>query len=331
MLVTGVRNYCYTRGWIPARALDRPVISVGNLTVGGTGKTPTTLWLAQKLAARGLKVGILSRGYKRKGTGPVILGLETGDLAPGSHESDFAHAGDEPAMMARIYGQTVSVCKDRFQAGRELLARGNFDALILDDGFQHRGLKRDVELLLLGHEARGTILPSGPFRESKRSMRRADFFLLTGAQESWLRRIEKHQGRPCFQGALRATTLIAFGSRRWREYPLSLMSRSKILAVTGIADPTRLYQTIHEWDGELADVQEFPDHHFYTPGDWQRISRAARNLDLIITTEKDILKLIRFPFARDKLFAVRAAMIIENEDLLVEAMIDKMRRAGWPL
>jgi len=261
----------------------------------------------------------------------VILGLETGDFTAGFDGSDVALAGDEPAMMARIYGQTVSVCKDRFQGGRELLGRGHFDVFILDDGFQHRRLKRDVEILLLGEQADGTVLPAGPFRESKRSLQRADVFLVTGAQDRWLPRIQKYTGRPYFRGTLLATTLITFGSNTWKEYPLSLMSRSKILAVTGVADPSRVYQTIHEWEGEIADVLEFPDHHLYTAGDWQRINRAARNLDLIITTEKDILKLLRFPFARDKLFAVRAGMVIENEDTLVDAMIEKMRRSGWQL
>lgn len=331
LLLTGIRNYCYTRGWIRARALERPVISVGNLTVGGTGKTPTTLWLAQKLAARGLKVGILSRGYKRKDPQCVILGLETDGFTAASAGSDISRAGDEPAMMARIYGQTVSVCKDRFQAGRELLARSEIDVFILDDGFQHRGLKRDVELLLLGDQANGPVLPAGPFRESKHGLARADFFLITGAQDRWTPRIEKYQGRPSFRGALRASRLIALAGNIWKDYPLSLMSRSKILAVTGIADPSGMYQTIHEWDGEVADILTFPDHHLYTAGDWQRINRAARNLDLIITTEKDILKLVRFPFARDKLFAVRVAMVIENDDSLVDALIDKLRQAEWQL
>lgn len=331
LLLTEVRNYCYSRGWMSPRALDRPVISVGNLTVGGTGKTPTTLWLAQKFAARGLKVGILSRGYMRKETRPVILGLDTGDFARGANGSDIASAGDEPAMMARIYGQTVSVCKDRFRAAQELLTRRHIDVFILDDGFQHRRLKRDVELLLLGDDAAGSILPSGPFRESKRSLRRADFVLVTGAQERWVNWIQKHSGPPCFQGAPVATTLIAYERNGWREYPLSLLSRSKILAVTGIANPSRMYQTIHEWEGEIVDTLEFPDHHPYTVADWQRINRAGRNLDLIVTTEKDILKLVRFPFARDKLFAVRVTMVIENEEALVKGMIDKARRAGWQI
>jgi tetraacyldisaccharide 4'-kinase len=331
LLLTEVRNYCYSRGWILSRGLGRPVISVGNLTVGGTGKTPTAIWLAQILAARGLKVGILSRGYKRQETGPVILGVKNGAGAAGSNEFDPEAAGDEPAMMAKIYGQTVSVYKDRFRAGQELLARRDVDVFVLDDGFQHRQLKRDVELLLLGEDVQGNVLPSGPFRESKHSLRRADFFLITGAEERWRLRIQKLGGRPCFRGSLRATTLIAFEKNDWREYPLSLMSRSKILAVTGIADPSRMYHTIHEWEGEIVNALEFPDHHRYTVGDWQRINRAARALDLIITTEKDILKLVRFPFAREKLFAVRVAMVVENEGSLIDGILDRVRRARHQL
>ncbi len=328
-LLTEIRNVFYSLGCLRAKALGRPVISVGNLTVGGTGKTPTTLWLAQRLKERGLKVGILSRGYKRKESEPVILHFDEKDSGVPSDEADVAAAGDEPAMMARIYRQTVSVCADRFRAGQALLAAGDVDVLILDDGFQHRRLKRDVDLVLLGESAVETVLPSGPFREGMRSLRRADCFLLTGAQDRWMSRVQKYDRVPAFRGQIQAMKLLGFEKRKWREHPLGLLSRNKILAVTGIADPSRVYETIHEWEGEVADTLEFPDHHVYTVADWQRINRAARHLDLIITTEKDILKLVRFPFARDKLYALRAAMVIENEDSLLDAVIEKMRRAGW--
>src|SRR5678815_3921054 len=116
-----LRNSLYTLGWVKSARLPRPVISVGNLTVGGTGKTPTCLWLAQELTRRGFKVGILSRGYKRKADTPVILrpnGAVTSDL---DNTSEVQNSGDEPLMMARLYGQTVGVSRDRAEAAASLL------------------------------------------------------------------------------------------------------------------------------------------------------------------------------------------------------------------
>src|SRR5918999_4009488 len=139
------RNLLYRWKCARVHALGCSIISIGNLSVGGTGKTPATLWLAQRLTERGFKVGILSRGYKRKGSGPIILSGDTGISSATIDGSEALAAGDEPVMMARIYGLTVGVAKNRYQAGVELLRKENMDVLILDDGFQHRKLKRDLD------------------------------------------------------------------------------------------------------------------------------------------------------------------------------------------
>ena len=115
---------------------------------------------------------------------------------------------------------------------------------------------------------------------------------------------------------------------QWKEYPLSLLYRSKILAVSAIANPTPFYRMIHDWEGEIVDTMEFPDHHLYSARDWQRINRAARNADLIVTTEKDILKLVRFPFAKEKLLALRVEMVLQNGSSLVRAVEDAIQAKG---
>src|SRR5919108_4722972 len=167
--VASLRNFCYSSGLLRAHRLPRPVVSVGNLTVGGTGKTPTTLWLAQQLEEHGLKVAILSRGYKRRGRRPVILEPRTQEDADSTSDRELLGVGDEPFMMARIYGRRVGVGKRRERAAEQLLQPANVDVFLLDDGFQHRRVKRDVDLLLLGNDAMGWVLPAGPFRESKRA------------------------------------------------------------------------------------------------------------------------------------------------------------------
>ena len=326
-LVVQLRNLLYARGWLRVLALERPVISVGNLTVGGTGKTPGCLWLAQELAKRRLKVAILSRGYRRRGTQPVILAFEGGPVNSANAAADIAAAGDEPYMMARVYGQTVAVAKDRYEAGRELLRCRDVDVFILDDGFQHRRLKRDVDLLLLGQDTTGWMLPCGPFREPRGAVRRADLILLTDAHEKWKSFLRPKPSQSCYSGSLNAASLIGFQANRWEERPLSLLHRSRILAVSGIASPAGFYETIREWDGEVVDTLEFPDHHDYTAQDWQDINRRGHHADIILTTEKDLVKLIRFPFAKDKLLAVRVAMAVENGEALIQTVLERIGAA----
>ena len=313
-----IRNILYSVGWKKTKTLNEFVLSIGNLTVGGTGKTPTVVWVAQELQKRGFRIAVLSRGYNRKGSQPRVLTAN----APG----DVDAFGDEPAMMARLFGLTVAVSNPRYQGALEAMKNNAVDVFILDDGFQHRQLARDLDVVLLGSDSTGWVLPSGPFREPSKAASRADFLLVTDSQDKWQRLVSQADQRLVFHGALKPVALIGFESRRWKEYPLSLLARRKIVAVAAIANPEPFYRIIHDWEGEIVEVLEFKDHHDYSSKDWQRINRAARNADLIITTEKDILKLIRFPFGRERLLALRVAMAVENGDTLIQAVVDGIQK-----
>lgn len=319
-----IRSLVYFLRWAPIKSLPCAVISVGNLTVGGTGKTPTTLWLARELEQRGYRVAVLSRGYKRTGKKPVIL--EPGFKKSFSPAGDARDAGDEPVMMAQVCGQRVGVGKERYEVGERMLRDGKLDVLLLDDGFQHRQLRRDIDLLLLGADWNGSLLPAGPFREPKSALGRADFYLVTGAREKWEQLLRGRSRQVIFFGSLKAKALLGLAGERWKEYPLSLLDRSRILTVSAIADPSPFYRMIHDWEGEIVDSMEFADHHLYSTRDWQRINRAARNVDFIVTTEKDIVKLACFPFAREKLLALRVEMVVEEGVSLVGAVEDRIRR-----
>src|SRR5262245_2181090 len=313
-----IRNVLYSLGWKKSQTLDVFVLSIGNLTVGGTGKTPTVVWVAQELQQRGFRIAVLSRGYNRKGTAPRLLTANA--------SGDVDAFGDEPAMMAQLFGLTVAVSSSRYKGALEAMKNASADVFILDDGFQHRQLARDLDLVLLGSDSKGWVLPSGPFRESRKALTRADFVLVTDAQDKWQGVIPRTDHQLVLHGGVKPLALIGFESRRWKEYPLSLLGRRKIVAVAAIANPEPFYRIIHDWEGEIVDVLEFKDHHNYSLRDWQRINRAGRNADLIITTEKDILKLIRFPFGRERLLALRVAMVVENGDVLIQAVVDGIQK-----
>lgn len=320
-----VRNFIYRRGWLRPRALDRPVISIGNLTVGGTGKTPSCIWLAGELERRGVKVAILSRGHKRHATAPVLLrpSADGPDLSPAA----VSAAGDEPTMMAEIYGKTIAIGKDRYHAAQELLKRIDVDLFLLDDGFQHRRLRRDIDIVLLGRDRPGFLLPSGPFREPKRELKRGDYFLMTGPAHLWTDALSQFKrDAVCFSASLEPVALVGFASNARKEHPLTMLYHSRILAVTGIANPDRFYEMIRAYEGDIVEILEFPDHHEYSPADWQQITRAARQVDVVVTTEKDLVKLARFPFAKDKLLALRVAMKVENGGTLIESILARIGR-----
>jgi tetraacyldisaccharide 4'-kinase len=279
------------------------------------------------LQKRGIKVVILSRGYKRKKQVAAIVFPRPDGKLFSDGADELAAAGDEPFMMARLHGQTVAVGRDRYRAGRELLSQSEVDVFVLDDGFQHRQLKRNLDLLLLASEGSGALLPAGPFREPTSAAHRADCVLVTGGETRWGATLKSMGAKPIFFASMHATTLGAIESNHWVEYPISLLFRSKILAVAGIANPENFYRTLHESGGEIADTMEFSDHYDYTSRDWQEINRAARDLDLIVTTEKDLVKLARFPFPKGKLMALRVAMQIEDGEKLIDTVIERLGAA----
>jgi tetraacyldisaccharide-1-P 4'-kinase len=151
---------------------------------------------------------------------------------------------------------------------------------------------------------------------------------MTSARARWEELIPDTHARKAYSGSLRPVALVGFHGQRVKEYPLSWLYRTKILTVSGVADPSGLYRLIHEFDGEIVNTLEFPDHHFYTTSDWQEINRTARLVDLIVTTEKDILKLQRFPFSKDKLLALRVAMTVENGTDLVDSIVKQIQSGG---
>ena len=319
--VVWLRNGLFDVGWLKSSRLSRPVVSIGNLTVGGTGKTPSALWLAEKLGDLGHRVAILSRGYGvREQEGDTAwLDLERAKNLLDARDGGSVPCADEPLMMSALYGHTVGVGPQRYASALRLL---EYDAtlgmFLLDDGFQHRQLAREVDVVLLGSDCQGSMLPAGPFREPVRALERADVILVTAAHDQWKRRLAGYDDpSKVFFGQLEPKGIVTRVPGGWREMPLSAISGAKVLAVSAIANPEPFYRMLQDWEVEIVDTLEFRDHHSYTNEDWHEISRRGHRVEKIMTTEKDLVKLVRYPFAAESLFALRVEMVVENEAALL--------------
>lgn len=313
-----VRNLAYRVGILRTRSAPMPVVSVGNLVVGGTGKTPFTLWLGRMLAARGLRIGLLSRGYRGSATGVTIVSSGDGPVA------DAAEVGDEAVMLARGFDGPVVTSVRRVDGAAALHGLG-CDVIVLDDGFQHRAIARAFDIVLVDGGPR-QLLPAGPGRERLRSLGRADAVVLVEREG-----IEvpappaAAYGKFICRARFEPSALVEVVDHRWAERPLALLAGRKIVAVSGIARPEGFYDLLRRWEAVLEEVFEFPDHHRYTQADWQRITRRSHDADFVVTTEKDLVKLSAFPFATGKLVALRIVPQVDRAEELIDVIL---ARAG---
>ncbi len=273
---TAVRRAWYGRHPERRRRLDRPVVSVGNLVLGGSGKTPIVATLARLLADAGERPAILSRGYgRRRSADGVVVVREADRLLATVEES-----GDEPYMLARMLpGVPVLVSPDRHLAGRLAERRLDCTVHLLDDGFQHLRLERDVDLLvMMRSDLDERLLPFGSLREPLEAARAADALLVAG-EESEVRDVATQVG-------------VAQAFRVVRRYhPPSRPGRA--VAVAGIARPERFFRALRDLGWDVAREITFRDHHWFTARDVAAIERAAAEAGAgtVITTEKDAARL----------------------------------------
>jgi tetraacyldisaccharide 4'-kinase len=271
-----LRRAAFARGWARSYAVGIPVIVVGNLTVGGTGKTPLTVWIAQQLHRRGLDVGIVSRGYGRS-----RKGLQA--VAP---SSSWREVGDEPLILHERTGCMTFVASDRVAAARALLARGA-KVILADDGLQHLRLRRDCEIVVVDGSrglGNGRVLPAGPLRESAARARAADILVVNGGAPG-----APVRGLPAeLAAAAPRMRLTASGARRvtgsGEVLPLEAFGGRPVHAVAGIGNPRRFFADLRRRGLEIIE-HAFADHH----------PLAAADLDFgdglaVLMTEKDAVK-----------------------------------------
>ena len=277
-----MRRSWYERHPQSRRSLDRPVISVGNLSVGGSGKTPIVAALARMLLDMGQRPAILSRGYARRRATDGVVVVSDGNrvLEP------VENSGDEPQMLARaLPGVPVLVCADRHLAGRLAEKRFAATVMLLDDGFQHLALGRNVDVLVMpASDLDDAVLPSGRLREPLDAASSADCVLVPGSLEDVSRVAATFDRMPVF----RVTN--HFGSVQGLD--ASAPSGTRVVAVAGIARPERFFTTLREQGFEIVRELRFPDHHWFSSDDLDRIRTIAKDAsaDFVATTEKDAVR-----------------------------------------
>lgn len=311
--VTEWRARLYEKGTLRQKRLDRPVISVGNLTVGGTGKTPMVIWLAERLLAEGKRVGILSRGYKgNDGTSDEI-----------------------ELMKHRLQQRAVfGVGPDRYEEGKKLEAK--VDVFLLDDGFQHLQLARDANVLLLDAAqplAKQAMLPTGRLREPISAMARADLLVFTRIETvpGTAAAVEKFQDYPVFSAA---TKLLGYRRLDQADKLVSVeeLGPGPFYAFCGIGNPLAFFQDLKNWNLTLAGQSEFPDHHRYDQRDAMELQSAAATAGAkaLVTTEKDAQNLAGVYFAELPVYIAIIDLLISKEVAFLELIHQKLAAGDCP-
>ena len=306
--VVAVRGFLYRSGIMRRYPLGVQVISIGNVTAGGTGKTPVTEIFARTLAAEGRKVAILSRGYRRK-EAPWWQRMFTQVIEPPLVVSDgrrvlldSATGGDEPYMLAsNLPGVAVVVDRNRVKAGRYAIKRLGCDTLILDDGFQYQKLKHSIEVVLVDATnpfGNGNMLPRGILREPARHISRADIIFLTkcrGDVSEVKEEIRRYNDRAEIVECTHAPRLLKDVWSR-EEFPLSYLSGKTVCTLSGIASPKGFENSLRSLGAKVVWCERYADHHRYESEEiLYALNRTAdMGADALVTTEKDAVRFPRF-------------------------------------
>jgi len=316
----GARDWLYARGVLKSRALPVPVVSVGNLTVGGTGKTPAVEVAVQTLAALGHRPAVVSRGYGRRTRGVQVVA----DAA--SIRLDAEEAGDEPFLLARrLPGVPVVVGSNRYDPARLAVQRFGATAIVLDDAFQHRTLRKDLEIVMARARnpwGNGALLPAGPLREPLAALSRAHLVVATGASRmedaaAVVSSVGTHApGVPVLTAVYEVAE--CWEANRMRPVSRDQLASARVLAFAGIAAPRAFEETLRAAGVAVQQFLAFADHHWYTPAEVAMLDARAGDLHVegLMTTEKDWVRLRKLPLPRRPLYVLSIRLALTTgEDL----------------
>lgn len=330
--VTSVRNFMYNHGILTSESYDLPVICVGNLTVGGTGKTPHTEYLIRLLQRKGYKVAVLSRGYKRKTKGFVVA--KEGTTAQ--------EIGDEPDQMAQKFPDLiVAVDADRREGIRNIvcgLETGDVDVIVLDDAFQHRRVQAGLNIVLVDSNRpidKDCLLPAGRLRENANGLKRADIVVVTKLEEEldeasikkYKERLKIHDGQQLYFSRFRYGDLY----NDQKSIPLENLEKYHVLVVTGIANPVPMEEELRKYTS--FEAIRFGDHHAFSQQDYERITIAYNQLlddkpRIIVTTEKDRVRMdVSRLVMRQQVYAlpIEVEVLQQSETIFNQQILDYVR------
>ncbi|NVM01289.1 MAG: tetraacyldisaccharide 4'-kinase [Candidatus Helarchaeota archaeon] len=325
-----IREYLYKKNIFKTHSLSKFVVSIGNLTLGGTGKTPMTIWLADFIRKRGIKTAILSRGFKGKGRKAKIIYDGINIIG------NVKDSGDEPMLMTRkLKNVPIIVGRKKYKSG--ILAEKNFksDVFILDDGFQHIALKRDLNILLLNGDkpfGNGKIFPAGSLREPISNINRADIIVMTKTgdlSEEMIDEVRKYTQAQIF---LMMYNVLCLRTLDGNEVILpDELSCLKSTVFSGIADHQYFIKTVINSGVEVLDYIKFPDHHNYKKRDIKKIisSFTKSKADLIITTGKDAVKINDSLWKPFPFYYVDIGVEIYDSEKFEEMVMDKIKEKSF--
>jgi tetraacyldisaccharide 4'-kinase len=308
------KDFLYEAGFADVIDLPVPVLSVGNLSVGGTGKTPVTDFLLRECERRGIKPAVVSRNYKAKSHGIHRVN-------PGRHDG-ASYYGDEPFWLARRHHFPVYVGPMKAWTAVQAVKENKVDLVIVDDGFQHRGLHRDFDCVLLdatASEASENLLPAGRLREDFSALKRAELVIITKANWASSERVQKLK--------MKIPAGIETVEMNFRLlWPETMEKPSAVLAFCGIARPETFRQALQNLQLEVKEFVAFADHHAYSATDVAELLKTAERLscDKILTTEKDFVKIAALTAHRERFVPVGMTAEFLTEPRTLNAFFDKL-------
>jgi tetraacyldisaccharide 4'-kinase len=331
-LIINFRNWLYDHKILKEVTLPCPVISVGNITIGGTGKTPCVIMLAQMLQENGFKPAILSRGYGGKSIHPV-------NIVSDGHKIllDSETAGDEPFLIAQVLkGVPVITGAKRIVTGETAINQFRANVLICDDAMQHRKIFRDINLVLLDSQSllvNNHIFPRGRLREPITELKRASAFVLTRTDESQqtnnsIEKLVRNENIPIFMSIHKPKDMVKGDySAQW---PISILAGKKVCAFCGIAKPDSFKKTLLDAGAQVLSFNIFPDHHRYNKNELEKIKTGfiECRADFLISTQKDGTRFQEFSEFLNMIYMLRVEMeIIPSRESFKKFILGRLAAA----
>ncbi len=331
-LIIEFRNLFFDKSVFKSKKVRTKVISVGNLTIGGSGKTPFVIYLANLLKTSGFKPSVLSRGYGRNTKGYVLVSRDGNPL------TEVQNCGDEIYQTVIECKIPAAVCENRTEGANKLLNDVETDIIILDDGFQHRWIERNLDIVLFDQKFlldksvfNQSLIPLGIMREGFKSLKRADALIINrkfckDIDQSLVKSLRKYQ-KPVFTAYYRAISFVDM--TRKTEYSLEEFNGQESLVISGIANPTSFLSVLKEVGVNTENKIIFRDHKNYTLREVQRIRKEfyQTNSHSVVTTEKDAVKLLRFAKEFDDIdiFYLKIALSIDDEESFKGYLSEKLK------